>query len=692
MVKSRFFSLFSLLLVVIITFASCNNAVPAITESSDADISTGTVQTAAETAGTETAAATDTEAETDGVSVFNYGKVKYEKKVVSVDNIPFPDEKIGQPVQPDEKGVFTLFDADFSSGDVTCGGTAVPRSSDAVGIAEGILYIPYSETGENHISGGWTTWAPSADASVKRYKQVSLSATLTEYSSNDAPWIAGFIGCFVSNYTSTIPDHAGDGVWFSLNSHAKTLTVYAGDGSSWKWPTGNVSIPVSEDLICGKTALDVVCTAEKEIFIYLKNTLTAKISCAGSEVSVYDGNGEQVYTGSLDPGSVSGTHYSVFCHGGGGFGIEDMKVYGCSKGNGGEVVEVKAEPVGDNKLGCDITDRNDVVGICYSMWFNAILGDGDTPVESWHNVPEYTDKYGFSAEFGFGTTGDQHNAVTAFHYWSKPAQGYYRSSDKNAIRNNMTLLYNAGVDFIIIDYTYASSPGYDYGSSPWASYIEPSTVLLDTIMEMRAEGLGTPYVVFWLGSENMFDQFYDHFYGVEKWEDCFVYWNGKPVIMNWEKTKTLKNFDKYTVRSMYGLRGKAKAGQWSYLEISNSKTVSYDSNKNPEHVSVSVATQETYMSQPTAHGRNGGKFWNSQWQTAFEVHPKIVTVTWWNEWCAQLYYVEGVGYIFTDNFNQEYSRDVEPMEGGHGDQYYRWLCQYISDYRAGNPCPDLTEK
>ena len=94
----------------------------------------------------------------------------------------------------------------------------------------------------------------------------------------------------------------------------------------------------------------------------------------------------------------------------------------------------------------------------------------------------------------------------------------------------------------------------------------------------------------------------------------------------------------------------------------------------------------------TAHGRDGGRFWNRQWQTAFEVHPKIVTVTWWNEWCAQLYKVDGVGYIFTDNFDIEHSRDIEPMEGGHGDQYYKWLCEYIRAYRAGEPCPDLTEK
>jgi hypothetical protein len=208
-------------------------------------------------------------------------------------------------------------------------------------------------------------------------------------------------------------------------------------------------------------------------------------------------------------------------------------------------------------------------------------------------------------------------------------------------------------------------------------------------MEMRAEGLGTPYVVYWMGSDNMFDNIYKNFCGVEKWKDCFVYWNGKPFIMDWQSSLT--ETDDYTVRSMYGLRGTVKKGQWSYLEVDNSKTVSYFYKSGAEHVSVAVATQETYMSLPTAHGRDGGEFWNKQWQTAFEVRPKIVTVTWWNEWCAQLLKTD-VGYVFTDNFDIEHSRDIEPMEGGHGDRYYRWLCEYIRAYRAGEECPDLTEK
>ena len=345
----------------------------------------------------------------------------------------------------------------------------------------------------------------------------------------------------------------------------------------------------------------------------------------------------------------------------------------------------------DNKqYGLDITERNDLVGICYTMWFNAVLGSGEGPVSPPPNVPELTAKYGWSDEYGFGTPEEPHNQEGRFHYWSEPAQGYYRSTDKAAHRHSLTMLQEAGVDFLVLDFTFVGGP--TVVNTPfWYSHVEwASIALLDTIVEMRAEGLKTPYIVMWPNSVDTFEVFYEKFYGVEKWKDCFVYWNGKPFIMHWRYRASETEI--FTTRAMYGLQGKVATGQWSYLEADNTPTVAYDEAGNPEHVGVSVATQETYMSNTaTAHGRQGGRFWNAQWQTAFKHHPKIVTLTWWNEWCAQLYRV-GDKYIFTDNFNQEFSRDIEPMKGGHGDLYYRWLCQYVKAYKAHEDCPRLVEE
>ena len=340
--------------------------------------------------------------------------------------------------------------------------------------------------------------------------------------------------------------------------------------------------------------------------------------------------------------------------------------------------------------GLDITNRHDLVGICYTMWFNAVLGSGEGPIENVPNVTEMTEKYGWSEQYGFGNADEQHNDMGAFHYWGKPAQGYYRSTDKQAIRRNLTLLQKAGVDFLIADFTFVDG-GTVRHKQFWDSHVECSSIaLLDTIVEMRAEGLQTPYVVMWPNSPDAFPVFYEKFYGVDKWKDCFVYRDGKPFILHWNY-KTSET-DLFVTRGMYGLQGKVRTGQWSYLEPDNRATVCYDTDQTPEHVGVSVAMQSTYMSHTkTAHGRQGGRFWHAQWQTAFDTRPKIVSLTWWNEWCAQLFCVDGK-YVFTDNFNQEFSRDIEPMQGGHGDLYYRWLCEYVRAYKAHEPCPVLTQE
>ena len=93
-----------------------------------------------------------------------------------------------------------------------------------------------------------------------------------------------------------------------------------------------------------------------------------------------------------------------------------------------------------------------------------------------------------------------------------------------------------------------------------------------------------------------------------------------------------------------------------------------------------------------AHPRNNGIFWYCQWTWAFEVHPKVVTLCWWNEWVAQRYPDGNGGYVFYDEYNQNYSRDIEPMEGGHGDAYYQWLKQYVAYYKSGLPCPVLVKE
>ena len=329
------------------------------------------------------------------------------------------------------------------------------------------------------------------------------------------------------------------------------------------------------------------------------------------------------------------------------------------------------------EYGLDITKKTDLISICYSTWFTKILGEKtENP-----NPPNITEILAGKQDWG---------GLYQFHYWGKPALGYYKSHDKDVIRTHMAQLAEAGVDFIIIDNTNAAESW--IGTRDWELFITlPCEAILDTIVEMRAEGRRTPYLVFWSGvSEDsgwsVAEETYRQFISQEKWKDCFVYWEGKPFMITTELLSGSP--ETMTFRKMWGLQPEPQEGIWSFLNVKNMPNPDQDGYV--EQMCVCTATQETYMSLPSAHGRNHGIFMYSQWYRAFQNRPKVVTITWWNEWAAQRFEEDGKS-LFVDDYNEEYSRDIEPMEGGHGDQYYRWMKEYIRAYRALETCPVLVE-
>ncbi|MBP5271067.1 MAG: hypothetical protein ILO42_08940 [Clostridia bacterium] len=329
----------------------------------------------------------------------------------------------------------------------------------------------------------------------------------------------------------------------------------------------------------------------------------------------------------------------------------------------------------------DIGDRSGLVAICYSTWFDPIIEQsGGNPA----NVAEVLEG---KRDWG---------GVNEFHYWSKPALGYYRSTDREVIRTHMTMLAEAGIDFIIVDNTNASVGWADrlyYDAIDgvnrvyWDSMVKnPGITLMETIYEMRREGLETPYVAMWCGTEKDYgtiDKIYGELYADGKYDDLWVWWDGKPLFLC---TKLHGDREDLTLRMMWGLKSQG-VSEWSFLNYPNK--VAYDAEGNAEQVCVCTAVQRTYMSFD-AVGRRGGLTFYEQWQTAFAARPKVVTLTWWNEWAAQRFIVNGES-AFVDNYSPEFSRDIEPMEGGHGDLYYRWMKEYIRAYRSGEECPRLVE-
>ena len=121
-----------------------------------------------------------------------------------------------------------------------------------------------------------------------------------------------------------------------------------------------------------------------------------------------------------------------------------------------------------------------------------------------------------------------------------------------------------------------------------------------------------------------------------------------------------------------------------------------------------AATHLAPMSFPGAFGRSYhagqrdtrpdavryGLNFDEQWQRARQVDPPFVFITGWNEWTAG-FYQDWAGYkapppIFVDEFSEEFSRDIEPMVGGHGDDYYYQLVANVRRYKGVRPVPQVT--
>lgn len=367
----------------------------------------------------------------------------------------------------------------------------------------------------------------------------------------------------------------------------------------------------------------------------------------------------------------------------------------------------------ESTKGLDITFKEDLVGICYSTWhdYASLYNTGTI-----YNVTEIL---AGSKVFG---------PYPLYHYWAQPALGYYSSSNTSVIRTHMTQLANAGVDFIILDNTNAS---YSIVDSPinssttetyWTSVMASSAkAVLDTCVQMRSEGLKTPYIVFW--NRNTDDEAwtivgkaYSQFINKAEYKDLFVYLvndtSGKalPLVLGTGSTTSTQGSSEanipslynnmFTYRTMWGLQTVRQSTDWSYLLKNNNqpRRGAYDSVSGKtfyEQMPVAPAMQQAYMSNanttyPNAIGRQNGATFHTQWQNAFNVRPKIVVLAWWNEWVAQNYGTTS-SPTFTDNYNREYSRDIEPMSGGHGAKYYNMMKQYIAAYKAHGTCPNLTE-
>jgi hypothetical protein len=156
-------------------------------------------------------------------------------------------------------------------------------------------------------------------------------------------------------------------------------------------------------------------------------------------------------------------------------------------------------------------------------------------------------------------------------------------------------------------------------------------------------------------------------------------------------------------------KGPTGPEQWGWLEVYPQHGF-YKKPGVAEEVAVGVGQNAadgklSVFTNPRAHGRSfhdgnepgpagrdaAGRNFAEQWRRALTIDPAFIFVTNWNEWIAGRFSpanmpLHGTGPVtFVDEFDAEFSRDVEPMKGGHGDNYYYQMVANIRRFKGARP-------
>lgn len=321
------------------------------------------------------------------------------------------------------------------------------------------------------------------------------------------------------------------------------------------------------------------------------------------------------------------------------------------------------------------------------------------------------------------------------HHWGQPYLGYYVADDAWVRRKHAQMLADAGVDFVMFDAT------------NHYSYLDVVKILCDAWMDIRSNGGKTPQLAFMVNSStsSTVSEIYNYFYKkYPDYEPLWFKWEGKPLILA-DKSEisntTQKNYFTYR-RSWYLWRGSAQndndrgdtwfgdgVDKWPWgccYTANNSKNnmlagthdgVNECASVMPATHPVSnigrsyvVGSGVTYKSGANAYTKDPAKgiYFKSQFNAALALDPKVMFFTGWNEWVADnlpvnshgpllgLYYMCGVQVpsgkpLLVDQYNSEYSRDIEPMKGGFGDNYYYYMCDMIRKFKGVDTLPVYSE-
>lgn len=377
--------------------------------------------------------------------------------------------------------------------------------------------------------------------------------------------------------------------------------------------------------------------------------------------------------------------------------------------------DAQGRAVADFEEAGPVKDGEHQVGIMYWNWF---WNESKTPYTIPKVVAEYPeakDDYDHSAWDPDGVF-----------YWGEPLLGYYSSYEYWTYRKHAEWLAAAGVDAIFLDYTNLDM-----------TYVGTQNVLLRAFHDAREAGVNVPKISAYIFNPkyavDSVPAFWFNVMNSEEYSDLVFKWEGKPLICGPGRNRVLieaekendasiiklinEIYDNIEVRENgsreFGQSEGAEVPEWQWLE--NYPLHEWGKKRSDgrvEHMVLGMAINHSYvygysavgiMSNFDAKGRGyseafgedysadnalSATFMREQAAQILDTDPAFVYVDGWNE-LSSIRNKDYQGYenAFVDQYDDENSRDIEPVKGPLGDSYYNLLVDFVRKYKGVRPAP-----
>jgi hypothetical protein len=338
------------------------------------------------------------------------------------------------------------------------------------------------------------------------------------------------------------------------------------------------------------------------------------------------------------------------------------------------------------------------VGLFFFLWIGQPYASGIYDATKILAMPN-----GLKLLTDFNSLNDSISPNGQAHYWGEPLWGYYNSEDEWVIRKQLQMITIAGVDFLFFDATNA------------IIYKSVFMKILTILDEYRKAGWDPPKVVFYTHSHSLQTTrtLYQELYEPILHPDTWYRVNGKPMIIAYTRpeddlAEAKSRGDSYTtgplsdkilnffhfVSPQWPFEAVNPKGfpwvEWTFPQPIHGRTMNVTVASHPAipmSFSLSRGHQNwgrgwnTETKQNVEPDIDKGTFFQSQWDHALSVDPDMITIGGWNEWIAYKQPYEGE-YMLCDAANKEFSRDIEPMNGGYQDAFYIQMIRNIRKYKG----------